>query len=87
MPLTLDPIAAADAAWSSAFGGRLGILTAVLVAAADFGAGCQQALAGHVIDLEPRAVGILEQHGVVARRVAILLRRVHDAGTDLEEDV
>src|SRR6202012_3464877 len=42
----------------------------------------EQAFSRNVIDLQPCAVGILEQHRIVTRRKTVLLRRVHDAGAD-----
>ena len=46
----------------------------------------EQTLAGHVIDLEPDAVGILEQHRVISRRPRTLLRRMHDLRADRFEE-
>src|ERR1700751_4063944 len=41
----------------------------------------QQPLARHVVDLEANAVGILEQHRVIAGRPLILARRTDDGGS------
>src|SRR5205807_3772415 len=46
----------------------------------------QQSLARHVIDLQPDAVGILEQHRVIAGRPLILARRADDFGADRGEE-
>src|SRR5262245_48926254 len=42
----------------------------------------QEPLAGHVVDLEPNAVGVLEQHRVIAGRPRILAGRADDFGAD-----
>ena len=35
-----------------------------------------------MVDLQSRAIGILEQHRIVTRRKIVLLRRMHDARAD-----
>src|SRR5439155_25655919 len=46
----------------------------------------QEPLARHVVDFEPDAVGILEQHRVVAGRPLILARGADDFGADRGEE-
>ena len=49
-------------------------------------AGRQQALAGYVVHFQAHAVRILEQHRVVAGRVAVILRRMDDLGPDRDQE-
>ena len=63
------------------------VLRAVGVAAADPRAGREQAFARHVIDFQPDAVGILEQHGIIAGGEAVLARFVNDFRADPDEEV
>src|SRR5439155_2000243 len=46
----------------------------------------QKPLARHVVDLEPDAIGILEQHRVIAGRPLVLARRADDPGADRGEE-
>ena len=45
----------------------------------------EEALSRDVVHLEPDAVGVLEQHRVVARRPRRVLRRMHDLGAHLAQ--
>src|SRR6266700_766145 len=46
----------------------------------------QQPLAGYVVELEPDAVGILEQQRIVAGRPAVLARGADDPGVQREQE-
>src|SRR4051794_11243295 len=46
----------------------------------DGGRSGQQALARNMVELEPDAVGVLEQQRVISRRPAVLARRANDPG-------
>ena len=51
-------------------------------------ASSQQPLARHMIELQPDAVGVLEQNRLIARRPLILARRADDLGAErLQEAV
>ena len=65
----------------------LAVLCTVRVATTDLCAGCQQSFARDMIDLQPRAVRILEQHRVVAGGEAVLSRCVDDMCVDLYKEV
>src|SRR6202020_747483 len=57
-------------------------------AAADLDAvGREQAFARNVIDLQPDAVGILEQHRIITGRKSVLLRHVNDARADFFQEL
>src|SRR5665213_1105242 len=42
----------------------------------------QQALSGHVVDLQANPIGILEQHRIIAGRPFVILGRVDDRRAD-----
>ena len=66
----------------------LTVLRPVRVAAADFWPVVpEQAFARNVIDLQPDAIRVLEQHRIIARRKFVLLRRVNDARADLFQEL
>src|SRR3954454_15206707 len=46
----------------------------------------QDALSGDEVRLKPHSCGILEQHGVVARRLWPSLRRADDPGAHLQQE-
>src|SRR5882757_9617701 len=67
---------------------RRAVLGTVRVTTADLRAvGSEQAFSRNMIDLQPRAVGILEQHGVITRRITVLLGGVNDVGADLFQKI
>src|SRR5947207_4655156 len=41
-------------------------------------ASCQKTFAGNVVELQPDAVGILEQQRIISRRPLVLARRAND---------
>src|SRR4051794_41752535 len=47
----------------------------------------QQPLPRHMVQLQPDAIGILEQDRVIARRPFILARRADDFGADRIEEI
>src|SRR5881396_2710727 len=46
----------------------------------------QQPLPRHMVELQPDAIGILEQNRIVSRRPLILARRADDLGAELLEE-
>src|SRR5665213_1812246 len=63
------------------------VLRTIGVAAADLHAGCEQAFARYMIDLQPCTVGILKQHRIVARGEAVLAWFMNNFGADFDEEV
>ena len=63
------------------------ILRAVDVAATNLLAGCEQAFARDVIDLQPRTVRILKQHRIVARGEAVLAWFMNNFCAEFDEEV
>src|SRR5258707_12687943 len=66
---------------------HLVVLRTVRVATTDLCAGCQQSFARDIINLQSRAVRILEQYRVVSGGKIVLSRCVNDVCADLYKEV
>src|SRR5215475_7903248 len=65
----------------------LAVLRPIHVAAANLCSWCEQAFARNMINLQPRAVRILEQHRVIAGGKAVVSRFVNDMCADFYKEV
>ena len=63
------------------------VLRTVRVATTDLCAGCQQSFARDIINLQSRAVRILEQYRLVSGGKIVLSRCVNDVCADLYKEV